>query len=451
MEKSTLGITSAKDYISELGKGSFTLQILNEQFRRIAPSLDIVSFYETVLTPIGFKNAKFMILEKESSVLEYPGEISKPLTNVDHHGPGRRSPEAQEVADRKGRTHSTDLRAILGITELPNTDYAFFRDQWVQGTGQWLLQDQAYRQWLLPHDQSPGIILLTGSAAAGKSVLASAVIHNLVADVTDRYCPYFFIHFADRKKRTLSLVLRSLAYQMGLNVPVFHEEVLDFADDAIGFDRADSRNIWDCIKFALSSIDTIRNSFHLLDYRWYRRGREAAHVTENLADLHLFHLPIRVLLVGRRTNELDAEFRRLPAAVQTTHIEMDGRVEDLAAYANRELTLFRDLDLRKSLTERVMEGAQNNFLASPDNPTATCCINNHELGGYYWQVLWLVMDAEAVLEELPGGMKALYDRMAASISTKSPPEREFATKLLQFAACSVRSLKVIELSRALST
>lgn len=27
-----------------------------------------------------------MILEKESSVLEYPGEISKPLTNVDHHG-----------------------------------------------------------------------------------------------------------------------------------------------------------------------------------------------------------------------------------------------------------------------------------------------------------------------------------------------------------------------------
>ncbi|KAI6436248.1 hypothetical protein MCOR21_001166 [Pyricularia oryzae] len=259
--------------------------------------------------------------------------------------------------------------------------------------------------------------------AAGKSVLASAVIHNLVADVTDRYCPYFFIHFADRKKRTLSLVLRSLAYQMGLNVPVFHEEVLDFADDAIGFDRADSRNIWDCIKFALSSIDTIRNSFHLLDYRWYRRGREAAHVTENLADLHLFHLPIRVLLVGRRTNELDAEFRRLPAAVQTTHIEMDGRVEDLAAYASRELTLFRDLDLRKSLTERVMEGAQNNFLAN----------------------------AEAVLEELPGGMKALYDRMAASISTKSPPEREFATKLLQFAACSVRSLKVIELSRALST
>lgn len=65
-------------------------------------------------------------------------ELPQVTFQQDTRQPGRRSPEAQEVADRKGRTHSTDLRAILGITELPNTDYAFFRDQWVQGTGQWL-------------------------------------------------------------------------------------------------------------------------------------------------------------------------------------------------------------------------------------------------------------------------------------------------------------------------
>lgn len=98
-------------------------------------------------------------------------------------------------------------------------------------------------------------------------------------------------------------------------------------------------------------------------------------------------------LVGAPTSWTPCFEGYLPRCRRPTHIEMDGRVEHLAAYVNRELTLFRDLDLRKSLTERVMEGAQNNFLASPDNPTATCCINNHELGGYYWQVLWLVMGA----------------------------------------------------------
>lgn len=213
--------------------------------------------------------------------------------------------------------------------------------------------DQAYRQWLLPHDQSPSIILLTGSAAAGKSVLASAVIDNLVADVTDGYCPYFFIHFAGRKKRTLNLVLRSLAYQVCLSVPVFHQEVLDFADDAIGFDRADSRNIWDCTKFALSSIDMISNSIF-----WIIDGIDEAEkprtLLKYLADLHLFHLPIRVLLVGRRTNELDAEFQRLPAAVQTTHPYRDG-------WASR--TSCRIRQQRTHIVQR---------LGSAEKPDRTC-------------------------------------------------------------------------------
>lgn len=51
-------ITNSKMYISELAKNSFTLQKLNEQFRHIAPRLDIVSFYETRSTAIGIKNAR---------------------------------------------------------------------------------------------------------------------------------------------------------------------------------------------------------------------------------------------------------------------------------------------------------------------------------------------------------------------------------------------------------
>lgn len=51
-------ISSSKQYISELGKNSFTLQKLNEQFRHIAPRLDIVSFYETQSTSIGLKSSR---------------------------------------------------------------------------------------------------------------------------------------------------------------------------------------------------------------------------------------------------------------------------------------------------------------------------------------------------------------------------------------------------------
>lgn len=53
-------ISSPRQFISELTKNSFTLQRLNEQFRHIAPKHDIVSFYETQMTPIGFNKNKIV-------------------------------------------------------------------------------------------------------------------------------------------------------------------------------------------------------------------------------------------------------------------------------------------------------------------------------------------------------------------------------------------------------
>ena len=50
-------VSNPKQYINELAKNSYTLQRLNEQFRHVAPKLEIVSFYETSPTSLGFKNA----------------------------------------------------------------------------------------------------------------------------------------------------------------------------------------------------------------------------------------------------------------------------------------------------------------------------------------------------------------------------------------------------------
>ena len=62
-------LTNSKQYISELAKNSFTLQKLNEQFRHIAPRLDIVSFYETQSTSIGLKRARVVSRYLRESVL----------------------------------------------------------------------------------------------------------------------------------------------------------------------------------------------------------------------------------------------------------------------------------------------------------------------------------------------------------------------------------------------
>lgn len=46
---------SPKLYISELKNGSQTIEALNDQFRHIAPSLKLFSFYETLPTAVGPK------------------------------------------------------------------------------------------------------------------------------------------------------------------------------------------------------------------------------------------------------------------------------------------------------------------------------------------------------------------------------------------------------------
>ena len=53
-------VSGSKQYVTELAKNSYTLQKLNEQFRHIAPRLDIVSFYETQSTSIGLKNSRIV-------------------------------------------------------------------------------------------------------------------------------------------------------------------------------------------------------------------------------------------------------------------------------------------------------------------------------------------------------------------------------------------------------
>jgi hypothetical protein len=66
-------ISNSKQYVADLAKNSLNLQKLNEQFRHIAPRLNIVSFYETRPTPIGPKSvvSKFILALFSSTLTAY--------------------------------------------------------------------------------------------------------------------------------------------------------------------------------------------------------------------------------------------------------------------------------------------------------------------------------------------------------------------------------------------
>lgn len=324
-----------------------------------------------------------MILEKDSSVLGYPGETSRAL-DADHHNVCKydspRDPNYVTVrnalqsiiskvistnrSDKPPSSHrfgSQDLKSLLGITELPDVDYIFFRDQWAQGTSDWLLEENDYIEWLHTRDPASKLLWLNGGPATGKSVMSSFIINNLVEQ--DVSCQYFFIRFGDQRKRSLSLLLRSIAYQVARDVPNFLEGLLQLVDEAIDFSTADPRTIWERIfKSILFSIKAGQPLYWIIDGLDEADNPRA--LLRLLSDISLSSTPIRVLLVGRKTPELFDVFERVPEVLNSNSISIEGHLEDLRCYIRQELRMSGNAKFKESIVQRIVEGSQNNFLVS---------------------------------------------------------------------------------------
>lgn len=324
-----------------------------------------------------------MILEKDSSVLGYPGEISKAL-DADHHNVCKydspRDPNyitvrnaLQSIVSKvisgnrsdkppsSGRFRSQDLKSMLEITGLPDIDYIFFRDQWAQGTSDWFLEENGYLEWLHVRDPAPKLLWLNGGPATGKSVMSSFIINSLVEQGVS--CQYFFIRFGDQRKRNLSLLLRSIAYQIARDVPDFMEGLLQLVDEAIDFGTADPRTIWERIfKSILFSMKAGQPLYWIIDGLDEADNPRA--LLRLLSDISLSSIPIRVLLVGRKTPELADVFRKIPEVLDLNSISIEGHLEDLRCYIRQELIMSGNAKFKESIVQRIVEGSQNNFLVS---------------------------------------------------------------------------------------
>ncbi|KAL9040829.1 MAG: hypothetical protein Q9214_004327, partial [Letrouitia sp. 1 TL-2023] len=115
-----------------------------------------------------------MVLEKDSSVLGYPGEISKAL-DADHNGVCKfdspddplyinvrnvlkslvssfPSPGSSSSAVRSKHEDLREIEVFLRVSETLEADYIFFRDRWLPETCSWVLNDAVFNDWM--HDIS---------------------------------------------------------------------------------------------------------------------------------------------------------------------------------------------------------------------------------------------------------------------------------------------------------
>lgn len=414
------------------------------------------------------------MLEKDSSVLGYPGEISKAL-NADHHGvckfEGPQDPNyvtvrnvlksimskiiARDNAKDPGlseRRASVELKSLLSLPELPGLDYIFFHDQWTENTHRWISDDKKFLQW---RDYPGGVSILwiNGGAGTGKSILASTIINDLSQQ--ERQCQFFFIRYAHRQKRTLSLLLRSLAFQVAECLPDLVPKINEVGAEGIDFETADPRIIWDRLFKSLILRTNLKEPLY-----WIVDGVDEAEsprdTIRTLLDISSA-VPVRILFTSRRYTEIEASLERRPLEVNFEAIEMETHMEDIRVHVRQELRVPGGEDVRARVEKQIIEHSHNSFLVScrffdPSNiyETDFISIKWARLAVDRVNRCYTLQDIDTALLELPEGMDALYDRMARSVeSIPNPRDKQLAKQILQCLTCSARLLTVPELSQAL--
>ena len=446
---------SPKQYIAELRSNSATLLELNEQFRNLAPSIEVVSFFETQATTIGGV-AKVLILQKDSSTLGYPREISNPL-DADHQTVSRYSskqdpnyisvrdilrylvakqrPQNDFQEEPDAEEELLNLSKAMNDPGVPVDDQEFFADKRLTGSCKWIMEEPQVSSFLEEHTPLPRVLWLFGKPGSGKSVMASYLINVLHEQELNR--AFYFFRFGDQVKNNLTSFLLSLAWQLALQLPEYRRRLVRLFDDGLNVGKSAPRLIWQkLIVGALLKTSLESPLFIVVDA--LDETESAPLLLKLFMDLTTSRLPLRLILISRKNENLSGAFEKLSKVVKVDSVLIDNADRDLRMYVEEEMDAMRgDAQFKKTTTARVLSKADGNFLWAHlvVNEILQCHTED---------------DVEEALNHVPEDLEPLYERMDDTLAKNmKPAEQALSRAVLRWATCARYPLTLAELKDAL--
>ncbi|TGJ76415.1 hypothetical protein E0Z10_g10893 [Xylaria hypoxylon] len=468
---------NAKQYVTELERNSGSIQDINEQFRNMCSDIHLVSFYESLKTNFG-AGIKRLVVEKESGILDYPGETSSSLM-ADHHGMVKfehpldtnfinvtnvlkwlmkkvASPmytisdplanltlvDATSTADTNFAENPSEsefdrLQKILGITDNIEEDNDYFTERIMQGSCQWLLRRKGVTEWLSTSPGSSQILWVTGPPGSGKSVLSSFVISLLRSRLSVDSCQHHFFLGGHRQKRTTSYLLRSIAFQAAVSFPYFGAQLIDLhkATD-ITFEQQKVSFIWEKIfEGLLFRISNLPTMFWVID------GLDEAESPNDFLKLLCkarSTVKLNIMLVSRATKDLSNDIAQLLPSILHETVAASDTAKDIREYVSSAIErIFPSEFRRDEIVQDVVAKASGSFL------WVKLALEKLKDNWYTED------DIRKALNELPIGMEPLYERMMENISQQPEKMRIMALRILTWVTCAFVPLGVADLEAAL--
>ncbi|KAH7026446.1 uncharacterized protein B0I36DRAFT_213777, partial [Microdochium trichocladiopsis] len=321
--------------------------------------------------------------------------------------------------------HLGKLRRWLSPPD-PSTNAAAARERRHAGSGSWLLQSDAFRQW-----QSGRLryLWLHGQAGSGKTILSTTIYDHL--ELADEFTLlFFYFDFRDAGKQSLESLLRSLAYQMH---QMGHEPslIVNQAFESHGSGRREP-DLTALSQIVLAAIKATPKAVLVLDaLDECTTRRELLHWLRSIVQ-SLGEGDFKLVVTARPEPEFEREAPRVFGPDNWVALDKTAVDADIRSYVMAELQepCFSEKGIPQSILDsianRVGDGADGMFRwAFCQMGVLARCHHAEAL--------------EAALASLPRSLTETYDRMLATIPAEL---KDDAARLLSFILSTDRPLPV---------
>jgi WD40 repeat protein len=446
--------SGARPFVQDLHRKSLATQTINDEFPRYCQQLQLFSFYETLPTNYGF--GRGLIVDKDSAVLGYANERNE-LLNANHRDVCRyadptdpnystiRNALASTIARFRDLNSSPQhlqhtnehvenqrlLSHLLGVSETLEDDFTDFDSQRIGESCKWMIEKESFTTWR--NSKTSQLYWISAKPASGKSVLSGYVVKHLKDSALD--CVFYFFADNDNLQSSVSLFLRSIAWQMASLNPQILQTVLQICMREDHISNMEARAIWNKLFLeGILKVELERRQYWVLD------ALDQCQADNELISFLLKTIDlanINILVTSRNNFETSNPYTTPRDNIIVEEILPEDTESDISLYleANMKNLPRFDEEARRSTAVTILKKSAGCFLWVK--------LILKEL-----QEVHMSTEIRQFIEEVPCGMDGLYLRLLDSM-TRAKYGKLLAKAIFTWAVCCVRPLRTDELYHAL--
>ncbi|KAK5715622.1 hypothetical protein LTR15_010268 [Elasticomyces elasticus] len=319
------------------------------------------------------------------------------------------APALEQVGKIARSTREKEIKDWLAPADA-STNHNQARKQHHTGTGQWLLEAEQYKRWKTQNECSA--LWLHGGSGCGKTILSSSIIADVEAD--SRLVVYFYFDINDTSKQSFEQMLRSLIFQLYLEVEQCRTHLEKLRDKHKQPQHNILLSVWETMTAGLVNVCVVIDALdECNDWKDLLRWLPSIKCGS-----------VRLLLTSQPAQEIEVSVREWISKDNVVSISRNPVDDDIRMVIRSRVAEDTGLQYRWRKHPGVLAAIESKLMAKADGMFRLVVCQLDVL-----QDSLDPRDLDKALRDLPDTLAGIYTRILRNIPERY---RESAIRLLQF-------------------